>query len=59
MHVPSMELDVVGPLEVEEIIFGWLTDIGAKQELIDIIELGFYVTCYLQITDQDGAYSTS
>ena len=54
MHVPSMGFDVVGPLEVEEIIFGWLTDIGAKQELIDIIEFGFYVTCYLQITDKDG-----
>ena len=54
MHVPSMRFDVVEPLEVEEIIFGWLTDIGAKQELIDIIEFGSYVTCYLQITDKDG-----
>jgi len=34
-----MEFDVVGPLEVEEIIFGWLTDIGATQKLVDIIEL--------------------
>ena len=49
-----MGFDVVGPLEVEEIIFGWLTDIGAKQELIDIIEFGSYVTCYLQITGKDG-----
>ena len=54
MHVPSMGFDVVGPLEVEEIIFGWLTDIGAKQGLSEIIEFGSYVTCYLQITDQDG-----
>ena len=54
MHAPSMGFDVVGPLEVEEIIFGWLTDTGAKQKLIDIIEFGSYVTCYLQITDKDG-----
>ena len=52
-HVPSMGFDVVGPLEVEEIIFDWLTDIGAKQELVDIIEFGSYVTCYLHITDKD------
>ena len=58
MHVPSMGFDVVGPLEVEEIIFGWLTDIGAKQELVKIIEFGSYVTCYLLITHKDGAYST-
>ena len=46
--------DVVGPLEVEEIIFGWLTDIGAKQELVKIIEFGSYVTCYLLITHKDA-----
>ena len=54
MHVPSMGFDVVGPLEVEEIIFGWLTDTGARQELVDITEFGSYVTCYLHITDKDG-----
>ena len=54
MHVPSMGFDVVGTLEVEEIIFGWLTDIGAKQELVDIIEFGSYVTSYLHKTDKDG-----
>ena len=54
MHVPSMGFDVVGPAEVEEIIFGWLNDIGATQELVDIIEFGFYVTCYLHIADKHG-----
>ena len=54
MHVPSMGFDVVGPAEVEEVIFGWLDDIGAKQELINIIEFGCYVTCYLHIADNNG-----
>ena len=31
MHVPSMGFDVVGPLEVEEIIFGWLTILGLSK----------------------------
>ena len=37
MHVASMGFDVAGPPEVEEVVFGWLNDIGAKQELVDII----------------------
>ena len=38
MYVPSMGFDVTGADEVKEVIFGWLTDIEAKQELIIIIE---------------------
>ena len=53
-HVPSMGFDGVGPGEVEEIIFGWLNDIGAKQELINITEFGCSVTCYLNIPDKNG-----
>jgi hypothetical protein len=54
MHVPSMGFNTVGPVENEEIIFGWLTDIAAKQELVDIVEFGSYVTCFLHISDKDG-----
>ena len=53
MHVPSMGFDVSGPAEVQEVIFGWLTEIEAKQELVDIVEFGSAVTCYLHISDKD------
>ena len=54
MHVPAMGFDVQGHQEVRDVIFGWLTDIGAQQELVDIIEFGASVTCYLHITDKEG-----
>ena len=54
MHVPSMGFDTVGPIENEEIIFGWLAEIEAKQELVDIVELGASVTCFLRISDKTG-----
>ncbi|MDG2461131.1 MAG: hypothetical protein P8M73_09655 [Luminiphilus sp.] len=54
MHVPAMGFDVTGHDEVRDVIFGWLTDIGAKQELVNIVEFGTSVTCYLQITDKGG-----
>ena len=50
-----MDFDVSGPAEVQEVIFGWLTEIEAKQELVDIVEFGSAVTCYLHISDKDGA----
>ena len=50
-----MDLDVSGPAEAQEVIFGWLTEIDAKQELVDIVEFGSAVTCYLHISDKDGA----
>ena len=55
MHVPSMDFNVTGHDEVREVIFGWLTDIGAQQELVNIVEFGGSVTCYLHITDKEGA----
>ena len=55
MHVPSMDFNVTGHDEVREVIFGWLTDIGAQQELVNIVEFGSSVTCYLHITDKEGA----
>ena len=54
MHVPAMGFDTVGPEENEKVIFGWLGEIEAQQELVDIVEFGAYVTCYLRITDKDG-----
>ena len=38
MHVSSMGFDISGPAEVQEVIFGWITEIEAKQELVDIVE---------------------
>ena len=55
MHVPSMGFDVTGHAEVNSVIFGWLTDIGAQQQLINIIEFGNTVTCFLRITDKESA----
>ena len=49
-----MGFDVTGHDEVRDVIFGWLTDISAEQELVDIIEFGASVTCYLHIKDKEG-----
>lgn len=38
MHVSSMGFDISGPAEVQEVIFGWITEIEARQELVDIVE---------------------
>ena len=54
MHVPSMGFNTVGPVENEKVIFGWLTEKGAQQELVDIVEFGAYITCYLKISDKEG-----
>ena len=54
MHVPSMGFVVSGPGEIKEVIFGWLTEIEAKQELVDIVEFGSTVTCYLCISVKGG-----
>jgi hypothetical protein len=54
MHVPAMGFDTVGPVENEQVIFAWLGELEAQQELVDIVEFGAYVTCYLRITDKDG-----
>ena len=42
MHVPAMGFDVTGHDEVRDVIFGWLTDIGAQQELVNIVEFGIH-----------------
>ena len=54
MHVSAMDFDVSGADEIKEVIFGWLTEIGAKQELVDIVELGASITRYLHISNKGG-----
>ena len=54
MYVPSMGFDVTGADEVKEVIFGWLTDIEAKQELVNIVEFENTVTTFLHISNKDG-----
>ena len=54
MYVPAMGFEVTGAAEIQDVIFGWLADIGAKQELVDIVELGSSVTRFLNISDKDG-----
>ena len=54
MYVPSMGFDVNGHEEVKEVIFGWLNDIEAKQELVNIIEFKNTVTTFLHISNKDG-----
>ena len=49
-----MGFDVSGPGEIKEVIFGQLTEIEAKQELVDIVEFGSTVTCYLRISVKGG-----
>ena len=39
MHVPATGFDVTGHDEARDVTFGWLTDIGAEQELVDIVEV--------------------
>ena len=50
-----MGFDVTGPVEIQAVIFGWLTEIEAKQELVDIVEFRSSVTSYLHTSDKDGA----
>jgi|TARA_R110002072_G_scaffold185543_1_gene342471 hypothetical protein len=54
MHVPSMGFNTAGPIENGKFIFGWLADIKATQELVNIVEFGSYITCYLKRSDKDG-----
>ena len=54
MFVPSMGFDVIGHTKVKEVIFGWLNDIEAKQELVEIIEFENSVTTFLKISNKDN-----
>ena len=50
----DLGFDVTGADEVKEVIFGWLTDIEARQELVNIIEFENTVTTFLHISNKNG-----
>ena len=54
MSAPLIGLEATGPAEIEEIIFGFVTENELKQELVDIVELGDYITCFLKLTTKTG-----
>ena len=51
---PSLGLEATGAEEIEEIVFGFVKETELKQELVDIIEHGNYITCFLTITTKTG-----
>ena len=54
MVAPNLNLEAKGAQEIEEIIFGFVSETELKQELVDIVELGNYVTCFLKLTTKTG-----
>ena len=54
MSAPLIGLEATGPIEIEKIIFGFVTENELKQELVDIVELGDYITCFLKLTTKTG-----
>ena len=54
MVATGLNLEARGAKEIEEIIFGFVSETELKQELIDIVELGNYVTCFLKLTTKTG-----
>ena len=54
MSAPLIGFEATGPAEIEEIIFGFVTENELKQELVDIVELGDYITCFLKLTTKTG-----
>ncbi len=51
MHIPKFEVEAVGAAEIDTKVFGLLASAGIRQELVEIRELGHYVTCFLRVTD--------
>ena len=51
MHIPKFEVEAVGAAEIDTKVFGLLASAGIRQELLEIRELGRYVTCFLRVTD--------
>ena len=54
MLAPNLGLEAKGAKEIKEIIFGFVNENELKQELVDIIEHGNYITCLLKITTKTG-----
>ena len=49
MLAPNLGLEAKGAKEIEEVIFGFVNETELKQELVDIIEHGNYITCLLKL----------
>ena len=54
MLAPNLGLEARGAKEIEEVIFGFVNETELKQELVDIVEHGNYITCLLKITTKTG-----
>ena len=54
MFAPNLGLEAKGAKQIEEVIFGFVNETELKQELVDIIEHGNYITCLLKITTKTG-----
>ncbi len=54
MVAPNLGLEARGAKEIEKIIFGFVSEAELKQELVDIVELGNYITCFLKLTTKTG-----
>jgi len=54
MLAPNLGLEAKGAKEIEEVIFGFVNETELKQELVDIVEHGNYITCLLKITTKTG-----
>jgi hypothetical protein len=51
MHIPKFGIEAVGAAEIDEKVFGLMASAGIRQSLLDIRELGSYVTCFLKMSD--------
>ena len=58
MHVPKFGIEAVGAAEIDEKVFGLMASSGIHQDLLEIRELGQYVTCFLAVTDGADTWDT-
>ncbi len=56
MHIPKFEVEAIGSAEIDTKVFGLLASAGIRQELLEIRELGHYVTCFLRVTDGSAVW---
>ena len=49
-HMVAPNLNLNDEAKIEDIIFGFVSETELKQELVNIVELGNYVTCFLKLT---------
>lgn len=54
MVAPGLNLEATGAEEINDIIFGFCTETELVQELVDIVEHGNYITCFLKLTTKTG-----